>query len=169
MQKPTLDKYGFPVGSPISPGTLPPVQTPWQWGMNQKIQTRAIKVSRSNIKSFQQQKTGTFASGTFADGGTLFLSSVLTPNPPHANEPMMGIAYAGVFLGTQATNNGQLYPVMGTANGTMFPMQGGLDFQRFDGTQPNWRGYVINHSGAAATIGLNVTWQYLWFNSGTVS
>lgn len=164
-----LDKYGFPVDSPVTNPPIPQGVVPWKQGVEQSIQTRKVKSSFGDIKTIQKQLTGSYASGTFADGGTLFLTSTLTPNPPHALEPMFAIPYPAIYLGTAASGSGQLYPVLGTANGTMFPINASLDFQSFNGTAPKWRATIINHSGAGATVGFNITWQYLWFNQGTVA
>lgn len=167
-KRPLLNKYLQPVGSPID--SIPaPKQVPWEYGIRQGIQVKKIRSSHQEISQFQQQISGVFASGTIGNGGTLFLSSTLTPSAPHRSEPVYAVPYAGIFLGTSATTNGQLYPNLGTAAGTAFPLQAGLDYWTFDGTQPTWRGWIINNSGGAATIGINVTWQYIWFNKGTTA
>lgn len=169
-----LDKYNFPVDAPSSPGSLPPRQTPWQFGMNQKIQTRQIKVSRINVKLPGTISNVATATGTVGAGSTLFVTDTLTPQPPHGTDMNFAIPYVAVYEGTAAIPNRQIYPLLGGSQSWgSYSFQNDLDWNTFGTSIP---GSIIstsnltihNNMGAAGTFFYVSQWKYLNFNSGTV-
>lgn len=172
-----LDKYGFPLQSPITLGSLPEKIVAYQLGIQQRIQTKRIKTSAVSIASFVNFLSSTaLALGTVSSGGSAFLSTTLTPQSPHATDPNFAIAYLGVFVGTSSSSYQaaqQLYPTVG---GSQTPgkwdIRGDYDYNGANGTLSGtisaWNGVVINNSGATGTIQFVTRWKYINFNAGTV-
>lgn len=165
----TLNQYLQPVGSPIDQESYTP-QVPWEFGVQQHIQAKKVLMSNQQTKKIDQITTTNGASGTVTSGGTISLSSSINFSHQHGSESVYAIPHGGIYIGTAASVIGQLWPALGSANGTQFQIFAGLDYQRYNsanGTRSVWSATLINNSGTVQTIFFNVTWQYLWFNNGT--
>lgn len=170
-----LNPYNQPLDSPIARPNVPPRYIPWQFGRTQGYQGRQVKVSKLNVKKPFQLSALATSQGTCGNGNTLDIVTTLTPNAPHANEINFGDPYIGIYQGTAANSDFQIYPAIG---GSITPGQylvyGGLDFQLFAGTQPGsiisaWSGYLTNVSAGNQTILLVTQWKFINMNSGSVT
>lgn len=170
-----LNSHNQPLNAPVSTPQIPTKYTPFNFGRSQKIQAKQIKLSKMNVKSFVQLSTLASAQGTFGNGQTLFLSTTLTPNPPHIYDINYAIPYIGIYQGTAAITANQIYPALGGSitPGAYTPV-GDMDFQAFATATPGsvesaWSGYVINNSAGNQTLLFVTQWKFINFNSGTVS
>lgn len=170
MQKPNLDKYGFPAGSPIS---RDPSQIPWEFGVNQGIQAKRIRTSIIQIKSFTMLSGNAVGTGGIGNGSVSYLITTLTPNVPHQNDINFAIPYIALYQGTYPGNpnaNYQIYPFTGgSITPFSYSVQGHTDWESYDGINSSWRGVVKNNTGGSQDITLVTQWKYIDFNSGTVS
>lgn len=171
-----LNQHNQPINAPIGQPTSPQQKyAPWQFGRTQKIAAKQIRLSKVNVKNSIQLSAQATAQGTFGNGQTLFLSTTLTPNPPHIYDINFAIPYIGIYQGTSANGAFQIYPALGGSitPGAYTPI-GNMDFQAFAQATPGsvesaWSGYIINNSAGNQTILFVTEWKYINFNSGTVS
>lgn len=176
QQAPPMDKYKNPIGAPISREKTPPTKyNPWEFGRNQKIAGKQIRISKLIVKSgFGLSLLGS-AIGTITNGGTKRLQSILYPLAPHANELTFGMPYVALYQGTRALSGNQIYPALGgSIGGTAYNVVGGMDYNNFGTFIPGsinsvWSGYIINNSGATGTILFVTQWKHINFNSGSIA
>ncbi len=172
-----LDKYMFPSDAPISQGTLPPIEIPYEWGLRQKIQTRQAKLSKINLGTFVQLSNTALTLGTLANNASADLTTSLTPQSPHAQVPNFAIAYVGVFIGTSSSSydtTTQVYPTLGgSETAGNWDVRGDYDYNGVGGTLAGtisaWTGIIVNKSGATGTVQFITRWKYININSGTVT
>lgn len=174
MPKPSLDKYMFPMDAPASAGTLPPPQTPWQWGMYQKVQTRQVKVSKINVRNPGTISNLATTVGTAGAGSTLFVIDTLTPQPPHGTEMNFAVPYVAVYQGTSAVIANQIYPILGSnISYGSWTISSDFDWGTFSTSIPGsvisvYTTTIHNNMGASGTFFYANQWKYLNFNSGTI-
>jgi hypothetical protein len=112
MPFPELDKYGFPANSPVSPGSLPVTQVPWQFGVRQAISTRKIRASQGQFRNI---------SGTF--GGTTVLSNGTVTNSFVENGTVANNLITGATVNTSIWQGGTINGITsegGTLTGGIF-------------------------------------------------
>lgn len=176
QQKMSLDTHGFPMNSPISPGTLPLKQTAWEFGNYQKIQAKQVKASRMNIRSPFQLSAQATGSGIIGNGTTLLFKTTLTPNAPHANEMNFAIPYVAIYWNTAGVGSLQIFPTVGAGitSGTAFSVEAGYDWHLFSSQTPgsiiaSFAGKITDNSMGNGTIQLVTQWQFANFNTGSAS
>lgn len=171
-----LNIYLQPVGSPVDNVTDAQLKhVPWEWGINQKIQGKQIKMSKVNIKKpffLSAQATG---SGVTGNGTTLNFNTTLTPNAPHVNEMNFAIPYVAIYWNTAGIGTAQIWPKLGSGiSGTAFTVTAGFDWHLFSAGIPgsviaSFSGNILNNSMGNGTIQLVTQWQFINFNSGSMS
>lgn len=157
-----------------NPNLVPPGTVPWQFGFNQKIQTKRMKFSVVNINNPGTISNQAVQTGTAGAGSTLFVVDTLVPQPPHGTAMNFAIPYVAVYQGTSAIINNQIYPILGSnINYGSWSIQSDFDFGTFSTFNPGsvisaYTTTVHNNMGAAGTFFYVSQWKYLNLNSGTV-
>lgn len=167
-QNTTTDKYKFPLGSPVSNNAMkPPTQPAWQFGLKQKIQTHRIKATSLTLNKITQLSAAANASGTIGNGTTLFLNTKLTPNAPIAQFPNFAVPYIALYQDTAVGSN-QIYPAVGAGvTPGAYTVQGGLDYQSYNGTNSSWSGIITDNSAGGHNILFYTQWKFIALNPGT--
>ena len=165
----------MPQGSPIAQVPYQR-QVPWEFGINQRIQTKQIKTSRVNIKNAIILSAGANTTGTIGAGSTSIITNTLTPNIPHANEINFAMPFAALYQGTAAIQANQIWPTLG-ASGTWgnWTIQAGYDYDNFafrttpGSVNSNLLLTIHNNQGIAGTVYYISIFKYLQYNNGTVT
>ena len=173
MNKPTLDEHLNVINSGMIPN-LPTKQIPWQWGQQQKIQAKQVKLSRVNIKFPFQRSAQANASGSIGNGITLTFNTTLTPQSPHANEMNYAIPYVAIYWNTAGNGNLQIWPTLGTIPGTAFTVQAGYDWHLWSAQTPgsvisSFSGAITDNNMGNGTIQVVTQWEFINLNTGTVA
>lgn len=147
-----------------------PTQVPWKFGFNQPIQGKQLKLSQVNLKS--SIINSSFTSGTFGlnNSTTVNLTTTITNNAPHGNDPTFSLPHMAFYKGTTSIGTNQIYPALGNGITTnTFVCWGGYNYNSFDGTNTTWTASISNISGGSVTIYYAIQHKYLKTNSGTQS
>lgn len=165
-----LDKFLRPVNSPIARkrGAVPSID----FSSKYQIQSRFALLSNINIKNFVQVSGTASATAATGNGTTSFLSSALTPDPPHQNDVNFAVPYVAIYQGTAATGANQIYPTTGASiTPGAYTVQGGLDFHGFGTsdlqTLSIWKGTITDNSAGNQTFLFATFWKWLIYNSST--
>lgn len=171
-----LDKFYMPQNAPISAGSIQPKQVPWEFGINQKIQSKFLRTSAINIKHFVT--TSNSASSTlsnFLPGNTASFFTKLTANIPHQTDLNFAMPFTMIFQGLNgsALVDHQIYPSLGNAiSGTAYQTQSGLDYLNSgvdtNPINPDFSFYninVYNNTGGTQTLYFFSIWKYLIYNN----
>lgn len=176
MQQILQNKYLQPIGSPVDGVTNAQVkQVPWEWGINQKIQAKQVRLSRANIKFPFQLSDQATGSGVIGNGTTLNFTTTLTPNAPHANEINFAIPYVAIYWNTAGIGTAQIWPQLGAGvPGTAFTVTAGFDWHLFSLGVPgsviaSFSGNITDNSMGNGTIQLVTQWEFINFNTGSMS
>jgi hypothetical protein len=169
-----LDKYGFPVNSPISPGTIGDSEIPWRFGIRQKIQAHKIRASTGQFHNL---------SGTFS-GTTVLTNVTVTSSVVQTGTISNNLIVGGTVTLTNFTNGtaANILSSGGTANnqtmGTPKIVGGTIDGAVFgtpSGTV-NPLAYLINGTAGASgsviyvkTVSPGTTFGTMNFNNGIIT
>lgn len=170
---PKQNKYLQPTGSPVDSSTPQTAYVPWEFGVQQGIQSKTIRLSKLDIKNIIQLSDNAIGTGSFANGGNLFLSTTLSPNIPHITDINFAVPFVAIYQGTYASTydpNFQIYP---TAGGSITPfsynVQFFTDWHLYDGINSAAGGVIQNNTGGAQVISFITQWKYLFYSQGTAS
>lgn len=159
----------------IGQKNLTPPKIPYVFGIQQGIESKYQKSSRLSIKTPGTLSNNAAGFGTFGNGGSLFLSTTLTPQTPHGSEMNFAIPYVAIYQGSYPLSGTvdahfQIYPTIGgSVTPFSYVVQGFFDWHLTDGTISAWGGAIQNNTGSTGTITFITQWRYLSFNSGTVA
>lgn len=165
-----------PPNAPSARSQTPDKYTPFQFGREQKIATKKIRISKVDIRTPFGLSAQATAQGASGNGTTSIFQTTLTPQPPHNNEMNFAIPYVAIYWNHSGQGVWQIWPYQGGSitNGTSFSITAGYDWHNFSIQTPgsviaSFSGIITNNNMGNGTIQLVTQWQYANFNYGTAN
>lgn len=160
-----LNPYMMPLNAPI---TRPSPVAGYNFDMQNEVQGRFIRASLVNIKRFIDLTGTSSAVGTFGSGASLFLSTTLSPDPPHQFDLNFGVPYIAVYQGTAAVGSLQIYPTLGNGIPSgRYHAYGDFDWNNWQQFNSVWSGVLENVTGGDQSILFVTQWKFITYNNTT--
>lgn len=125
-------------------------------------------VSRSaqhNLVQWSNQASGVYE---WTPGDEAAFTMNLIPIEQYSNFANMSIPYVTIHIGTTATTNSQIFPIVGgSANAADFQIMAGFDLLRVNDPYDSYYAVWIKNLGTVNyTLSFFGRWQYIQSNSG---